>query len=168
VPNYRRAHVPGGTFFLTLVAEGRAPRFDDPAARGWLHQAMAAVRRERPFEILGIVLLPDPLHLLIELPRGDADFSTRMASMKARFTRAYLAAGGVERRRSESRVRHRNRGVWQRRFYEHRIRDEDDLHRHLDYIHYNPVKHGVATCPHAWLHSSFQRWVERGGYELTW
>ncbi len=115
-----------------------------------------------------IVLLYDHLHLILSLPSGDDDFSTRLASIKANFTRKYLSAGGEEQSISESRYRRGNRGVWQRRFYEHLIRDMDDLHRHLDYIHYNPVKHGLVRCPHAWEHSSFHRAVERMDYEPAW
>jgi putative transposase len=102
------------------------------------------------------------------LPDGDSDFSTRLASMKAQFTHAYLAAGGAEQRRTGSRIGHRSRGVWQRRFWEHAIRDDVDFNHHLDYIHYNPVKHRLATCPHAWPHSTFGRWVRRGGYASDW
>jgi len=112
--------------------------------------------------------LPDHLHAVWTLPVDDADFSSRWAAIKARFTRDWLDRGGEERPRTPSRVGHRNRGVWQRRFWEHVIRDEDDLQRHLNYIHYNPVKHGVARCAHAWPYSSFKKWVERDVYEVSW
>lgn len=168
MPEYRRAFVPGGTFFFTLVTENRRPLFRDELNRKLLHDAIASARATRPFSLTAIVLLHDHLHLLITLPDGEADFSTRLSSIKATFTRAYLSAGGREAPRSASRVARRNRGVWQRRFWEHAIRDEDDLNHHLDYIHYNPVKHGVASCPHAWPHTSFHRWVEQGGYENEW
>ena len=115
-----------------------------------------------------IVLLPNHLHLLLTLPPNDADFSTRIAAIKADFTRGYLAAGGAEQPRSTGRVRKRRRGVWQRWFWEHAIRDDTDLHRHLDYIHYNPVKHGVAACPHAWPFSSFERFVRERSYVRDW
>jgi putative transposase len=168
MPDYRRAFVPGGTFFFTLVTENRSPLFRNQRNRTLLHQAITSCRESRPFGLLAIVLLSDHLHLMLALPDGDADFSTRLASIKAQFTRAYLDAGGTEQARSDSRVRHRNRGVWQRRFWEHVIRDETDLNHHLDYIHYNPVKHGVASCPHAWPHSSFHRFVEQAGYDHDW
>lgn len=168
MPSYRRAVVPGGTFFLTLVTEGREPIFADQRWRGLLGDCLREASHRRPFATEAIVLLPDHLHLLMTLPSGDADFSTRVASIKATFTRAYLDAGGVEQPRSESRMRKRRRGVWQRWFWEHTIRDEDDLHRHLDYIHYNPVKHGLARCPHAWDASSFGRHVGMSNYATDW
>jgi putative transposase len=168
MPYYRRAVVPGGTFFITIVTDGREPLFADPAARERLRVAIARCRHARPFELDAIVLLPDHLHLILTLPLGDADFSTRLAAIKATFTRDHLKAGGRERRRSPSRVAHRNRGVWQKRFWEHAVRDADDLNNHLDYVHYNPVKHGLSSCPHGWEHSSFGRWVERGGYDRHW
>jgi putative transposase len=168
MPTYRRLLVPGGTYFLTLVTENRAPLFLEAAARQMLHDAIADCRRRRPFDLEAGVLLDDHLHFLITLPPGDADFSTRVAAIKAGFTRAFLAAGGAEQPRSAARVRKRRRGVWQRWFWEHRIRDVEDLNRHLDYIHYNPVKHGRAPCPHAWPHSSFQRHVRLGSYESDW
>lgn len=102
------------------------------------------------------------------LPPGDADFSTRVAAIKARFTRRWLASGGAERPQTASRSRHAYRGVWQKRFWEHCVRYEPDLMRCFDYIHYNPVKHNHATCPHAWPWTSFHRFVCAGRYELNW
>jgi putative transposase len=168
MPNYRRAMQPGGTFFLTLVTERRRPIFAAGAARALLRKAIDRCRRFHPFELCAIVLLHDHLHLLITLPDGDADFSRRITFIKSAFTQSYLASGGREQPRSSSRLRQRARGVWQRRFWEHTIRDEADRIRHLDYIHYNPVKHGYVNCPHAWPHSSFQRFVVWGHYEHDW
>jgi putative transposase len=168
MPNYARAFKPGGTFFLTLVTEKRAPIFADAIARPLLHAALNNCRRFHPFILDAIVLLPDHLHMLITLPNGDSDFSIRVTNIKSAFTRTYLAAGGKEQFRSASRLRQRNRGIWQKRFWEHTIRAADDLRRHFDYIHYNPVKHGYARCPHAWFDSSFQRFVVEGLYEADW
>jgi putative transposase len=168
MPYYRRAFVPGGTFFLTLITEGRAPILCDDQARPLLRAALSAARAARPFTLDAIVLLPEHLHLLCTLPRGDHNFSIRIASFKAQFTRAYLAAGGVERPRSASRLRHHRRGVWQRKFWEHTIRNKDDFNRHLNYIHYNPVKHGLALCPHLWPYSTFAQWVSREVYAMDW
>lgn len=100
--------------------------------------------------------------------KGDADFSRRIAYFKSRFTRTYVAGGGSEQPRSRSCLRQRARGIWQRRFWEHTIRDLEDLRRHFDYVHYNPVKHGYVGCPHAWPHSSFDRFVAESRYERTW
>lgn len=168
MPEYRRIFIPGGTYFLTLVTDGRRPVFAVEWARRVLHESFVACRSSRPFEIDGIVLLPDHLHLVMTLPEGDEDFSRRIAAIKASFTHEYLCAGGHERPRNDSKASRRERGVWQRRFWEHRIRDMEDLNNHLDYIHYNPVKHGLVACPHAWPHSSFQRWVDKQGYQSTW
>ena len=142
MPNYRRPFAPGGTFFFTLVTQDRRPILTTDSARPLLRTAVADTRRERPFVLLAIVLLADHLHLLLDLPAGDADFATRRAAVKARFTRAYLAAGGGEGTVTANRAAHGGRGVWQPRYYDHLIRDEDDFGRHLDYLHYNPAKHG--------------------------
>jgi len=129
---------------------------------------MMACKAKHPFTIVALVLLPDHLHTIWTLPEEDADFSTRWSILKTCFTLAWLAAGGGEGAISSSRRRNRRRGVWQRRFWEHRIRDQDDFNRHLNYIHYNPVKHGLARCPHAWPHSTFGKWVKRGAYRTDW
>ena len=168
MPNYVRAFRPGGTFFLTLVTERRAPIFACESARSMLHAALERCRQHHPFVLDAMVLLPDHLHMLMTLPEGDADFSTRVANVKSGFTRVYLAAGGAEQRRSASRVRQRVRGVWLKRFWEHTIRDGDDLRRHFDYTHYNPVKHEHARCPHAWPYSSFHRFVQENRYAADW
>jgi putative transposase len=168
MPSYRRIHCPGGTFFFTLVTEARAPILCTELARPLLHAAIAQCARVRPFTLKAIVLLPDHLHLLMSLPPDDADYSTRLASIKAAFTHAYLAAGGVEQPRSNARLRKRRRGVWQRWFWEHRIRDQADCNNHLNYIHYNPVHHNHVPCPHAWAYSSFERHVQQGVYRTDW
>jgi putative transposase len=168
VPNYRRAFQPGGTFFLTLVTERRAPLFATDDARAMLRNAIENCRKLHPFVLHAIVLLHDHLHLLITLPAGDSDFSRRITSIKSAFTRSCLAAGHHEQPRSRSRLRQRSRGVWQRRFWEHTIRDENDRIRHLDYIHFNPVKHEYVDCPHAWPHSSFHQFVIQQQYEPDW
>lgn len=168
MPNYRRVWRPGGTYFLTQVTEGRAAFLCGDLARRTLHAAIADVGRDRPFELMAVVLLPDHLHMIWRLPAGDADYPGRLGAMKARFTRAWLAAGGPERRPTESRARRRGRGVWQRRYWEHTCRDHDDLKTHLDYVHWNPVKHGHARCPHEWPWSSFRKWVALGVYAPDW
>jgi putative transposase len=151
-----------------LVTEQRAPIFADETARSMLHAAVDRCRMLHPFALEAVVLLPDHLHLLVTLPEDDADFSIRLRNLKAGFTRAWLAAGGAEQNRSASRVRQRTRGVRLKRFWEHTIRDADDLRRHFDYIHYNPVKHGYVKCPHAWPYSSFHRFVADAGYANDW
>jgi putative transposase len=168
VPDYRRACQPGGTFFLTLVTHGRVRLFDDPAARRCLHESITLARRDRTFDLLAAVLLPEHLHLLITLPDGDADFSIRIAAIKGRFSRRWLAANGAEAPQSASRTRQQYRGLWQKRFWEHTVRDDADLTRCCDYIHFNPVKHRHATCPHAWSWTTFHRFVRERRYDADW
>ena len=168
MPNYIRAFRPGGTFFLTAITERRAPVFAAESARAMLHAAFDFCRGYHPFTLDAIVLLPDHLHMLMTLPEGDANFSLRMTILKSQFTRLYLAAGGLEQPRSASRERQESHAVWQKRFWEHTIRDQTDLNRHFDYIHYNPVKHKHARCAHAWPHSSFHRFVAENRYDARW
>ncbi|MGQ0636259.1 MAG: REP-associated tyrosine transposase [Planctomycetaceae bacterium] len=166
--HYRRYFVAGGSYFFTVVTHSRRRFLCDDLARRLLRSAILTVQKQRPFEMPGIVLLPDHLHAIWTLPPGDADYPTRWKRIKEEFTRTYLAAGGTEVRRSASRRRRGGRGVWQRRYWEHTLRDVDDFERHLDYIHYNPVRHGLVICPHDWPCSSLRRWVARGVYDAGW
>jgi len=161
--NYRRVRVPGGTYFFTVnLLERRRRLLVDRI--GDLRASFRATHAVRPCEILAIVVLPDHLHCLWRLPPGDADNANRWAQIKAGFSRRLA----VEERRSARRVARRERGIWQRRYWEHLIRDDDDLRRHVEYIHYNPVKHGHAAHPGDWPHSSFRRWVALGDYPVDW
>jgi putative transposase len=144
---YVRWYVPGGTYFFTLVTERRAPLFADADNRRRLHDAIAECRRTRPFDLVATVLLPDHLHAIWTLPDDDVDFSTRWNAIKSHFTRTYLAPGGTEQSRSASRKRHRNRGVWQRRFHEHLCRNELDLGRRVEYIHFQPGQTWIRALP---------------------
>jgi putative transposase len=126
------------------------------------------VRSNHPFTIEELVLLPDHFHLSLTLPDGDADFSTRIGSIKSTFTRMYLDAGGTEFDQSDSRAAHRYRGIWQTRFWEHHLRDLDDLGECRKYCWYNPVKHGLVRCPHDWRHTTFHRAVEQGWIAKNW
>ena len=165
---YRRNYVPGGTYFFTVVTHQRRPVLTTDLARRILREVLTAERAERPFEIVAVVLLPDHLHTIWTLPEGDADYPARWASLKEAFTRRYLAAGGSEGPVSAARAARRERGVWQRRFWEHTVRDEDDLKRRVDYIHFNPVKHGLVGRVRDYPWSSFWRFVAGGEYELDW
>ncbi len=168
MPDYRRLYRPGGTYFFTLVTYDRIKILTSDLARNCLRSSIEECRRTRPFEVPGIVLLPDHLHFVWTLPDGDEDYSTRISFIKSHFTRQWRANGGFEPARSTSRMRQEERSIWQRRFWEHTITDQHDFNQHLDYIHYNPVKHGLVSCPHKWPHSSFSRWVEHDGYEPNW
>jgi putative transposase len=135
--DYRRYFVAGGTFFFTVVTERRAPIFTDLPARQILRRAMRRCFRRLPVDVVAIVLLPDHLHVLWTLP-GDIAYSLRWRWIKREFTREWLSLGGAEQARRPSRLRERRRGVWQRRFWEHTIRDESDFEAHFDYIPLQP------------------------------
>ena len=125
MPDYRRWYVSGGTYFFTAVADHRRPILCGELARRCLHEAIQAVCATRPLELLAIVLLPDHLHSVWTLPQGDASYPTRWRRIKEEFTRAYLARGGTEVPPGLSRLRQGERGIWQRRYWEHAVRDEE-------------------------------------------
>jgi putative transposase len=129
---------------------------------------MREVARELPFESVALVLLPDHLHAIWKLPEGEGDYSARWQEIKSRFTTRWLSQGGLEAPVTSAQKRRGNRGVWQKRFWERLVRDEDEFKALLDYIHYNPVKHGHVEKPVEWEWSSFRSWVQRGEYELEW
>lgn len=164
---YRRSRRAGATHFFTVVTEQRRAIFADPGVVTIFATALASVRDRHPFNLDAQVILPDHLHALWTLPEGDADFSTRWRLIKSTFTRAYLRehwAGEPGR----SKKAKGEQSVWQRRFWEHTIRDEADFATHFDYIHYNPVGHGLVAAPRDWPHSTFGEWVARGAYEPGW
>jgi len=161
MPQYIRAFVPGGTFFFTVtLLERRRKLLTENIDH--LREAFKSARRRRPFTIEAMVILPDHLHCIWTLPTGDADFSARWHDIKARFS-AQITRG---ERLSARRLQKGERGIWQRRFWEHVIRDEGDYERHVNYIHYNPVKHGHVTRVADWAYSSFHSYVERGIYSV--
>lgn len=168
MPNYRRAYVPGGSYFFTLVTAGRAPLLCTDNGRVCLRRAIQGARVRWPFHTAAIVLLPDHLHSVWTLPAGDSRFSLRWAWIKKEFRKGWIGTGGAEQEVSPSKERDGRRGVWQRRFWEHRLRDETDFERHCDYIHYNPVKHGLVSCPGEWPFSTFLRFVRAGDYPPDW
>jgi putative transposase len=168
MPEYRRNYIKGGVYFFTLVTDKRRPFLTSSLARKCMHESIEKVQRKRPFELNAIVLLSDHLHSIWTLPPDDDDYSTRWSLIKKEFTVRYLDAGGQEGMGNESRLRKRERAIWQRRFWEHTCRDEDDHKRCLDYLHYNPVKHGLATRVRDYEWSSFHRYVRLGEYPLDW
>lgn len=160
---YRRVWVPGGTYFFTVNLLERRRRLLVDRVDG-LRAAFAEASKAQPFYLEAIVVLPDHLHCIWRLPDADADNAGRWRRIKTVFARQipsheYLSA--VRRARGE-------RGIWQRRYWEHLITDDEDYRRHLEYIHYNPVKHGYVTEPRLWPYSSFARWVARGSYPDDW
>ncbi len=152
MPNYRRWRVPGGCYFFTVNLLNRSQRLLIEHI-GLLRAAFREVREAHPFTIDAIVILPDHLHATWTLPPGDENFSMRWRQIKSAFSRA-LPKGES---RSRSRRNHNERGIWQRRFYEHVIRDDDDYAAHVDSAHFNPVKHGHAARPIDWPYSSLHR-----------
>ncbi len=180
MPEYRRLIHPGGAFFFTLTAFRRAPWLCEPEALKLMREAIQKVRRERPFRIDAWVTLPEHIHCIWTLPEGEGDYSERWRLLKravsAGLTPEVVAGfqGGARRYRhltappKGSRKKRGERLIWQRRFWEHKIRDDRDYAYHCDYIHYNPVKHGYVTAPVDWPWSSFHRFVREGVYSVDW
>jgi putative transposase len=164
MPNYRRHWKPGGTWFFTVNLLER--RDNDLLVREieLLRHCFAQERRRRPFSVIAWVVLPEHMHWVWRLPEGDADFATRWRRIKTGFC---MGLPPTERR-CAVRMRKGERGIWQRRYWEHAIRDNDDLQRHVDYVHYNPVKHGHAARAVDWPHSSFHAYARSGRYPLDW
>ena len=165
MPEYRRLLIQGGMYFFTVVSNERRPILTSQRNVDLLRRCFISTSKDHPFSLDAIVILPDHLHTIWTLPAGDSDFSTRWRLIKGAFSRHFQLEG---ERISDSRARKAERGVWQRRFWEHAIRDQEDLNRHVDYIHYNPVKHGLASSPGTWRYSSFSSFVRRGCYEPDW
>jgi putative transposase len=162
MPQYRRAKISGSTFFFTVVLADRSNALlVEQIDR--LRTAYRLACERRPFETIAICVLPDHVHAIWSLPDGDVDFSTRWSLIKSGFSR-----GLQDRPRSPSKIVKREKGIWQRRFWEHAIRDDADLERHVDYIHFNPVKHGHVKRVVDWPHSSFHRYVTRGELTADW
>ena len=161
---YRRLYVPGASYFFTLVTQDRRPLLTTPEAVERLRCALRYVMERRTFKIDAMMILPDHVHAIWTLPDDDADFSERWRLVKYRFS---LETPKTEERRP-SHAHKRERGIWQRRFWEHCLRDEADYVRHCDYLHFNPVKHGLVECPREWPYSSFSRFVLNGIYPSDW
>lgn len=155
MPNYLRVLQPGGTYFFTVNLLER--NGNDLLIRhiGALREAVRVTRAQRPFDIVAWVVLPDHMHAIWTLPEDDTDYATRWAAIKTRFSRSIPKLERV----NDSRAKRNERGIWQRRFWEHTIRDDRDLTNHIDYIHFNPVKHGYVASAADWPHSSIHRFV---------
>ena len=163
---YRRAFLPGGSFFFTLVMEGRRPVFASAEAVDVLRGAFQSVLLARPFELDAMVVLPDHLHCIWTLPPGDADFATRWRLVKTWFTKHCDPALRLTPNRA--RAARNEQALWQHRYWEHMLRDETDFTRHVEYIHFNPVKHGLVSSAIDWPYSSFRQYVEAGVYPPDW
>jgi putative transposase len=163
MPNYRRLFVPGGTYVFTVAIADRN--------RSWLVDRIDAlsiafriVRAWRPYSMPACVILPDHLHCIWSLPEGDCAFPERWNRIKGEFSRRL----DDDAHRSRSRVSKRERGLWQRRYWERLVRDDRDLRNCIDYIHRNPVKHGLVARVADWPYSSFHRFVRDGRLPVDW
>lgn len=164
MPNWRRAWWPGGTWFFTVNLLERRGNHLLVERIDLLRQSVAWVRQAHPFSIHAWVVLPDHLHCILSLPEDDDDFALRWRLIKSHFSRALPHTEW----RSDSRQRYGERGIWQRRYWEHRIRDAADYRHHLDYVHLNPLKHGYVTRASDWPYSTFHRYVAAGWYPPLW
>jgi len=158
----------GGTFFFTVVTYHHLPILSTDTARKILHRSWMDTTKRFPFETIAICLLPDHLHCIWRLPEEDNNYSVRWKEIKRLFTKEYLREIGPGEERNISHQKRHEAAIWQRRFWEHTILDEEDLETHLDYIHYNPIKHGYVTKAVDWEWSSFNRYVEKGIYDKDW
>jgi putative transposase len=161
--NYRRNFIAGGSFFFTVNLNDRrssllVEKID------LLRQAFRNVKNKLPYDIAAMVVLPDHLHCIWTLPPDDSDYPIRWKMIKALFSRGLPK---IEIR-SQGRQSKGERGIWQRRYWEHTLRDENDWQRHVDYIHYNPVKHGHIARVAEWPFSTFHRYVKNGIYQIEW
>jgi putative transposase len=161
--HYRRSKADGGFYFFTVTL---ADRSSDLLVRqiDRLRRIYASVQSRYPFETVAICILPDHLHAIWSLPSGDRNYPLRWSVIKAGFSR------GLEQpsRRSKSKIARRERGLWQRRYWEHVIRDDSDFERHVNYVHFNPVKHGLVSKVQDWPFSSFHRYVRDGTLAADW
>lgn len=164
MPNYIRAKFEGGFYFFTVVTYDRVKLFHSELARQCLRDAIRETQSFRPYETVAFCLLPDHLHCVWKLPEDDSDFSKKCSSIKGLFSKEYLKLGGRQKQVTKSRIRKGEVCIWQRRFWENQIRDENDLKRHVDYIHYNPVKHGLVRRIEDWPWSTYHRYVREGFY----
>jgi putative transposase len=162
--DYRRAWHAGGTYFFTINLLNRHQ--NDLLTRhiNVLREVVASVQKRHPFSIHAWVVLPEHLHAVIELPQNDDDFATRWRLIKSDFSKAIPPL----EHRSTVRLKRGERGIWQRRYWEHLIRDEADYQAHMDYVHINPVKHGLVNRVQDWPYSTFHRLVEKGIYPIDW
>jgi putative transposase len=165
--DYLRPHITGATIFFTVTL---ARRGGDLLWReiGHLRAAVKETRADLPFDIVAWVVLPDHLHAIWRLPTGDSDYSTRWKAIKTRFTKSVSRSGGFAAPRSASKVAKGERGIWQRRFWDHHIRDQADLDAHIRYCWINPVKHGLVERAADWPYSSIHRDIARGMVEPEW
>ena len=160
---YRRSQILGGTYFFTVALANRQSKLLVEHIEA-LRQAYRRANELHPFTTVAICILPEHIHAIWQLPPDDANYALRWSIIKAQFSRQFEA----NINRSASKIRQREKGIWQRRYWEHQIRDEIDLNRHIDYIHANPVKHGYVNAVRDWEYSSFHRYVREDILPMDW
>jgi len=168
MPCYVRVGNPCGSYFFTVITYGRRQLFSLKENINSLINGIKQIQYQYPFSLEALVLLPDHLHALWTLPEGDVDYGKRWGLIKARFSKEIQKGLPQEEVINPSRIKRRETTVWQRRFWEHAIRDEEDFQKHLDYIHYNPMKHGLVQRVKDWPYSTFHRFVKQGFYSDNW
>jgi putative transposase len=162
VVNYRRSFISGGTFFFTVTLQNRKSALLVEQVH-LLKEAFRRVKSQYPFYIKAYVILPEHLHMIWELPPDDWNYSQRWQQIKAHFSKLVYKSG-IEL----SKTKHNEYRLWQRRFWEHTIKDVRDFESHINYIHYNPIKHGLVNDLHDWPYSSFHHYVQRGLLSKNW
>ncbi len=163
MPKYIRSQLAGATYFFTLTLAQRQTQFLTDNIH-LFRQAYQRTNALHPFTTVAICVLPDHLHAIWQMPVDEGDFALRWRMIKSNFSRNF----GANQQRSNSKIKHREKGIWQRRYWEHQIRDEIDLQRHVDYIHYNPLKHGYVKQVKDWPYSTFHKYVVQGVYTENW
>ena len=163
MPRYIRSQVKGATYFFTVTLAQRQSQLLTENIQ-LLRQAFQRANALRPFATIAICVLPDHIHAIWQMPANDGNYALRWRIIKSHFSRSFSANA----QRSNSKIKHREKGIWQRRYWEHQIRDEQDLQCHVDYIHYNPVKHGLVAQVKDWPYSTFHRYVRRNIYPENW
>lgn len=166
--HYRRLYTKGATYFFTLITYSRQKILANSNNIQLLKKSITTARKKYPFVINALVILPDHLHCIITLPETDDDFSLRVRLIKTEFSRKCAINNLGENLPNSSRILKKEKCVWQRRFWEHQIRNAEDFSMHMDYVHYNPVKHGLAISPKDWQFSTFQHCVAKGYYNVLW
>lgn len=168
--NYKRVRF-GPTYFFTVITYQRRKFLCLDPCRDIMRDVVKQIQGSYPFRIEALVLLPEHLHCIWNLPEHDTNYSMRWGWIKKEFTKR--AGNLVEKmvgtaHPTASRLKHGEGVIWQWRFWEHQIRDQKDYNAHVDYIHYNPVKHGLVSAPKDWKYSSFRRFVKEGVYDREW
>lgn len=163
---YRRSKTKGGTYFFTLVTYKRKKLFQNIYLANLFLNIIKQIKFKYPFKMSGFVLLPDHFHCIWTLPENDMDFSIRWRLIKSNFTRQCLST--YKTKPTSSRSAKKEQCIWQRRFWEHEIKNEIEFSKYLDYIHFNPVKHGYVNLPCEWQHSSFHYYVKKEIYPINW